>query len=543
MMRRERIILLSIILGALILRLALGFFYFAPDSVLYLETAEAIQHGRWWIDQYWDESLIDGKLYLSPLYTTLTAFVQPVIRDWVWSGVVVSLAASLGSILVAYGFLRSQYSSRTAQLGAVLVATFPLFIKYSTLVLTDSLFVLLIGLVVVWSWRLVAAPSVSWRLIGLGLLVGLCYLARTIGLVTGLVISVWILYDALRRREQWRPLLLRVSMFGLGCLLIIAPYVLYLHVQTGQVLLGGQQSAVVRMIGMPWQRILTSDNMIERTVAMYSVDASGMMGIERNMQFPFADVLIFAGRNIAELFIAFFILMLPLMLGLFWRRQHVATWGRREFFLCVWIFVLIGSYGISAINVRYLLPAFYIFILLAAPLLDQLFQQIAGVRAYRAVAASGTVVFVGFVVLISPLIREPYPRAASLYLREQGEIERQLEERLRNLVQPGQLIMSHYAYHAYVLRTKFVPLPNATQDQFIKLAARFPITYIVFDSFYDNITRPLIYQTLVSMASAGGNLTEVYRYDGSYVGSDGVTYLRKIMVYQVNNNFAEYAHQ
>ncbi len=173
------------------------------------------------------------QLLFPPLYPLLTTLVMGVVGDSELAGRLTSLL--MGSLLLipVYLLITTIYSRKTALLGALLVALHPYLIQVSVSVLSEAtyLFFMLCGLYS----GIVALYRPSRRvMIYSGLAWGLAYLTRTEGLlgfgITLLLIVVVHVFEQRSGRQIAINLICLLGTFSL----CIAPYLLFLYSQTGQ---------------------------------------------------------------------------------------------------------------------------------------------------------------------------------------------------------------------------------------------------------------------------------------------------------------------
>lgn len=104
-----------------------------PDGILYINQAKAIAGGQW-------QLLREIQLPYVSLYPLLIAGIQHLVSDWILSGQLISLASSMGMLVVLYRLLRLFFDRIISQLTTLLYAVTPLFVRYSVDVMRDSLF-------------------------------------------------------------------------------------------------------------------------------------------------------------------------------------------------------------------------------------------------------------------------------------------------------------------------------------------------------------------------------------------------------------------
>ncbi|GEM_PF-1992775 len=197
------------------------------DSILYVELA------RDWLSGAYLKALRHPYHPLYPLLIALATKVFGVSPEP--AAVVVSIAASaltLPALTVLFGRYRRR---RVLSLALLFFCVSPFFIRYAADILSEPVYLCCVA----WAAALfVKGMGVSdpvpgragWFFLG-GLAVGLAYLTRPEGLVAGITAGIWLLTffkDLSLKKIAWPLFTLLV-----GGTLVAAPYLLYLHRDTG----------------------------------------------------------------------------------------------------------------------------------------------------------------------------------------------------------------------------------------------------------------------------------------------------------------------
>jgi hypothetical protein len=151
-------------------------------------------------------------------YPAMLAALFSVTGVHVGSAWALNLAVGLGCIASLYGIaLRLGLSHKVALLCASLCALNPVYISYTTLVVTESAFLLLLLLAVFVGLR----PQMSvGRLLASGALLGCAALVRPVALALPLVLGIC----GGERRPSVRQAVARVGWLALGLALVVAPW-------------------------------------------------------------------------------------------------------------------------------------------------------------------------------------------------------------------------------------------------------------------------------------------------------------------------------
>lgn len=157
------------------------------------------------------------QLVFPPGYPLFIELFRIIVPDGVRAAQLVSVAAGSLLPLPLYFLGRKFMRPLPALLAALLVVFNPLFVRFSTVTMSESLFILLE--VTAFLWYLDRRPVLF------GATSGLAYLTRPEAL---LVAGILIAYDLYRRRE-WKF----AALFAASCLVFLLPYVLTVRMETG----------------------------------------------------------------------------------------------------------------------------------------------------------------------------------------------------------------------------------------------------------------------------------------------------------------------
>jgi len=246
-----RLCLISLVLGEILLRLALAAVLpraIRDDEAAYLVIGRDLVTGRGFSELTW-----------TPLYPLISGLAYRLVGDFEWASNLVYVVCG-GLLLVSvFAIARRIYGPKTAVLSALLVALSPA-LNVSVLywgTMSEPLYLcLLYGAVATFlKGSLDRAPamfSIS------GALFGLAYLARPEAVVTFSIFLVGLVGLARRNRrlEQTSPMTEKGrwsrrriapwrragAAFMAAFVLLAAPYVLYLHHQTGRWMITGKLS-------------------------------------------------------------------------------------------------------------------------------------------------------------------------------------------------------------------------------------------------------------------------------------------------------------
>lgn len=184
----------------------------------------------------WERALADP---YHPLYALAVAGTRLLLGaaeatpgQWEQAAVAVSILAGALSVAVFYVFLRSAFGRSAAWIGALLLASSPYAVEFSSDVQSDGLHQLLFLLAVAFCWSGLkhARPALAgWG----GISAGLAYLTRPEGLGVAAAAGAVAAGACLTRRWSLATGLRWGAALLAGVLLVTAPYLLWLRVESG----------------------------------------------------------------------------------------------------------------------------------------------------------------------------------------------------------------------------------------------------------------------------------------------------------------------
>jgi len=195
-----------------------------PDSCNYMVGALSLQEGSGY------QSIKGGpQVMFPPGFSGLIAATLSIISDPVNAGRLISLLFSTASILLVYFLVRHIASPWQAAATALLFALLPLRVRLSGMVWTESTYtaLLFIALLLLFKWY--KTGESLWAVL-VGITLGVAYLIRPEGLLILGVVAGFALLGFRNSKKRLAQLLLMVAIF----MLVAAPYVAYLHKNTGK---------------------------------------------------------------------------------------------------------------------------------------------------------------------------------------------------------------------------------------------------------------------------------------------------------------------
>ncbi|HWL92967.1 MAG TPA: glycosyltransferase family 39 protein [Phycisphaerae bacterium] len=256
----------AIVIAAIVVRVALQVFaelrpalFDFPDSHRYIRVAQNIAAGRGPID---DERMRAGT---DPLYPLILAIAPlfglddaPVIMRF---GRACNGAFGVASILLLAGIARGLFDRRSALFAAALLALDPILLFFNALVLTESLYILLLlaSFYAIVRIRVDLAETGTaphgWGLLA-GACMGLATLARSTNLLFPFLIAIllqWFMNSNAARAVPIRRRVLMTSMFLFSSVLVLTPTLIRNHKLYGRIVPVriGSGASLMEALG-PW---------------------------------------------------------------------------------------------------------------------------------------------------------------------------------------------------------------------------------------------------------------------------------------------------
>lgn len=176
-----------------------------------------------------------------PLFPAAVAAVQFMVGDWEWAAVAVSIASGCGSVVLLHRFVCDAFDRRTADIAALILAVHPWAVRHSSDVQSDGLYLV----------AFLAAVSVLWRAwreqraalaFAAGALSGLAYWVRPEGIGVAMIGMALASGSVIRRNWSPVPTVLWTAALTSGALLVVAPLVAAVGIETGQWVLTQKKS-------------------------------------------------------------------------------------------------------------------------------------------------------------------------------------------------------------------------------------------------------------------------------------------------------------
>jgi len=372
---RDTIIVMAIFLAALLLRAGLA----SLERVIRWDEPDYLTLG---INLFSGKGYTTGvalELHYTPLFPIVSGLLYVIVGDAETASNIVYVVAGTLLILPAYGIARRIYGTLTAAISACLLGVYPALtagvLYWGTM--TEPLFILLV-LSAFYAALMALEDDHLLAFAGCGGLLSLAYLTRPEASIDFVVLLVFFVLVRLVQRRLWtRHTLMRIGAFVVAFAVLSAPYLAWLYVKSGRLLLTGKLGltyamgqAVLSRDPAAYDRLIASLDATGREIVWYSPDRFNYSVLSD----LWADPIGFAQRTATNAHILLgqlvartvfpTLLTVPVLLGLVsvaWDRTRL----RREAFLATSALPVLAFLPFH-VELRFFSPAFPILLMWAA---------------------------------------------------------------------------------------------------------------------------------------------------------------------------------
>lgn len=282
--------------------------------------------------------------YWPPLYPLLVGAVTPFVDSITLPAVIVSVITGGLAVPVTYWLADQSYGKAAATVAASLAVFFPNLINAVFAIGTESPYLICVGGSLITGWTALKKGSL-YSCLFTGAFVGLAYLTRPEAFGYVIFFVLVIVAEVLWTKGSFtRKPVIRISILVIGFAIFAAPYILYLHGETGRWMISGKMEKNVAAGAF-------SKDAIERSEAAAAKNPESNEQSSRALAMNFASNLREAQKALSSL-IPFFLVML-IGIGLFrtsWDRERLF----REGYLLAFCLLTILGYSASFVLERYL---------------------------------------------------------------------------------------------------------------------------------------------------------------------------------------------
>jgi len=179
------------------------------------------------------------QLMFPPLYPVLIASFSLITGEAELAGRLVSLIMGTCLVVPVFFMALQIYGRRTAFIAASLVAAHPVLVKLSAEVYSEALYLTLLMSGVYWSLRSLEFENLRNNVLA-GAFFALAYLTRPEAIAYPFLVGMTIFAVAVMSRLKPKQVVRCLARMAVPFVLLAAPYVGYLSIQTGQIRLEGK---------------------------------------------------------------------------------------------------------------------------------------------------------------------------------------------------------------------------------------------------------------------------------------------------------------
>jgi len=456
-----------------------------PDSCLYMSFAKSMLNGKFSFDfRNGDETI------LPPLYSIFSAVFSFFTGDIELSGVLISAIAGALLIIPVFYLARAIYNETAAWICAVLIFLSPVLIRWSGVILTESLFITLFLSGIAFGWYgIERRKNVLFLLCGA--FIGLAYMTRIIGFVAVPVIILSIIFYSVKSgkpgssnqggiynlnlKKLSKDILTPIIIFSIGFILITGAYLVKLHSFYGQWTLSGSYGSIKSTISLEGSDTVSGWESLETEKTEESFVEEATKKVINNAQ-----------NYISVLFKMLILTIIFVVAGLFSNRKviYVASF---VFFYFLALLVLPHSPMVDE-SVRYLSPIMPLLLITASGGIVRIHDLIKWKAVQRAVIP----VSVGIILISSIPQLWVFPiHFKKSWIKKEISIETNEKVGLwmkENLPHPIR-VMSRKPFIPYYADAIWFVTPS-TYKAVIDLANQNAVDYIVIDRRIDYYLRP-----------------------------------------------------
>lgn len=210
---------------------------------MYLSFAKSILRGQFSFNFRNGDDII-----MPPLYSISSAILSFLTGDIELSGVFISALAGALLIIPVFYLAKATYNEKAAWISAVLIFLNPSLIRWSGVILTESLFITLFLTAIAFGWYGIEGKK-NILLFLSGAFIGLSYMTRIIGLVAVPALVMYIVYNYVVSRKTagsklFRDMLTPVIILSVGVILVTGVYLVKMHSFYGFWTLSGSYGSI-----------------------------------------------------------------------------------------------------------------------------------------------------------------------------------------------------------------------------------------------------------------------------------------------------------
>jgi 4-amino-4-deoxy-L-arabinose transferase-like glycosyltransferase len=223
-------------IGALLCRIvaSMGSELFGTDGANFLFMADEMTRGAF-------QKALSTSYH--PLYPLLIAITGLFWGNAAGAGYVVSVVLGAGATVPLYLMIRRVFGRPVGVVGALMYALGPAVVHLESDVMTEGTFMFFLFTSMWLTWKVMEDPTLE-RGAALGLVAAAAFLTRAEGLLAVILALAWPLADGALHRERALKRAGAVALTGVVLLLLLSPYLFWVHSVRGRWALSVRQSLV-----------------------------------------------------------------------------------------------------------------------------------------------------------------------------------------------------------------------------------------------------------------------------------------------------------
>jgi hypothetical protein len=373
---------------------------------------------------------------LHPFYPFLISLISPDTSHVETAGRIISLVFGTLALIPVYYLAKEVVGYPGAIFAGLFYSFHPYLVAYSGMLLSEATYwgLLILSVYIFWTGL---QKGKLWRISLSGIFVGLAYLTRPEGIGYVLVFMAWIIVDGILEKK-WFKTLASVGILISTLLILVAPYVIFIHQETGGWLISKKAVAVQTNI------IGESEEEVHRpTGGPVEERESGIVRIGKNM----IRYVSFTTYHYLRAY--HFTLWVFLLFGLI---RVEPKWQRGELFIAsLVLFHLLSLSTFTDSTIRYSIPLIPVSLLWAGVGVLEMEKYLKKMAPSKA----GGWIFI-FVILALLLQLPQSLKPERLHRREQKEVGVWLKEN----TPPGSIIMSNSPQEIFYADREFIIIPE-----------------------------------------------------------------------------------
>lgn len=445
-----------------------------PDSCMYLSFAKSMLRGLFSFDFRNGDEII-----MPPFYSVSGAVLSFFTGDIELSALLVSAVAGALLIIPVFYLTRAIYNERAAWICAVFIFLNPSLIRWSGVILTESLFITLFLSAIAFGWYGIEGRR-NILLFLSGVFIGLSYMTRIIGLVALPALVLYIVYYTVMSRrvgssKLFKDMLTPVIILSFGFILVTGVYLVKLHSFYGYWTLSGSYGSIKGTITFEGSDTLSGwEKLSSQKTEESFIDAVSK------------KVIINVQNYLSALLKMLILTIILIVAGLFPSRKVIYL-----VFFTLFYFLALLVQPLSPLveeRVRYLSPILPLLMMVASGGIVHIYDLLKGKAIrYAVIPVAAGIILISWIPQLGlfPLNLNKSWTKKEAFIDTEKEVGGWMKE---NLPHPARVMARKPYIPYYADATWFLTPP--TYNAVIEFADQNGIDYLVIDRKYDYYLRP-----------------------------------------------------